>query len=103
MKPVEFTAEAAAEVEEQVEFLEGERLGLGSVFLDELEDALAFLRQFPEAGGPEAPFEHRGAELRRKRVGRFNLWLVYWNRNTVVILALKHGSRHPDYWKDRLL
>jgi len=51
------------------------------------------------------PFSYRLREgaYRRINLGKFPFYLPYIIREgTVIILAIAHNSRHPDYWRKRL-
>jgi hypothetical protein len=44
-----------------------------------------------------------GGGFRRVNCPVFPYFIAYFIRgDTVVIAAVAHGSRHPDYWKNRL-
>ncbi len=53
----------------------------------------------------EFPFSYRLREgaYRRVNLGRFPFYIPYIIREeTLIILAIAHNSRHPDYWKERI-
>ena len=73
----------------------GERLGYG--FLDEVEEAVRFLLEYPE-GAPRIK-----AEVRRYSLSRFPYSIFYrLRKDHLRILAVAHQSRRPFYWIGRL-
>jgi plasmid stabilization system protein ParE len=89
--------DAEAELIEAVQFYEGRVPGLGQRFLGEFEAAVAAIE--------EAPNRWRMVEgdLRRYLMQRFPYGIYYRVQAAGLrILAVKHHSRHPDYWKYRL-
>jgi plasmid stabilization system protein ParE len=69
---------------------------LGHALLDAIIDAEQYVRQNPRAG---APFREN---TRRALVQRFPYGLVYREEGSdILILAVAHLRRRPDYWRDR--
>lgn len=93
---------AFLELEEAIAYYEEERPGLGLELLDEVEAAVAFALENPEAG------EARGKKLKRFEARRFVVkrfpYLVYVAtvRGGPEIIAISHARRRPGYWRDRL-
>jgi toxin ParE2 len=55
------------------------------------------IERFPEAWHPLSE------GIRRCRLGRFPYGLIYAMDNSdIVVLAVAHLHRRPDYWRDRL-
>ena len=95
---LEFLPDAAAEVEEATRFYEGLMAGLGVRYRLEVERACIAL-----AHEPAIHRERRGG-FRRKNLQGFPYYIAYFIRGErVFIAAVAHASRHPDYWKDRLV
>ena len=70
---------------------------LGAQFASAVEDAVARAIAFPEAGSP-APSSTRRIFLRD-----FPFSLIYREYpNEVVVFAIAHHSRLPDYWQSRV-
>jgi plasmid stabilization system protein ParE len=91
-----FDAAAERELNEAVDFYELESLGLGDVFLAEVERALAQIAAFPEAAEPLRD------GVRRRLLHTFPYALLYSLRaDGVRILAVAHQRRRPFYWEDR--
>jgi plasmid stabilization system protein ParE len=71
--------------------------GLGSAFLIEVLSAADRIARFPEAWHP------LGEDVRRCRLSRFPYALIYTIDNgDILVLAVAHLHRRPDYWRDRL-
>ena len=74
------------------------REGLGSECDEEIEEALRFLKQFPE-GAPVSEFP----PLRRMLVQRFSLDIFYMvHGSRVVIHAVLNLQQDPEYIRRRL-
>jgi toxin ParE1/3/4 len=97
MKSAVFNSLAARELVEAVEYYDEARRGLGDEFLDEVERAIAFLDQYPEAA-PKV-----GREVRRLLLARFPYSLIYrpLDAGQIRILAIAHQKRRPRYWTRR--
>jgi toxin ParE2 len=73
------------------------RLDLGDAFLIEVLAAADRITRFPEAWHPLAE------GVRRCRLSRFPYALIYTIDNgDILVLAVAHLHRRPDYWRDRL-
>lgn len=78
-------------------FYEAAHVGLGNVFLDDVEHAIESVREWPEAGMAVAD------GFRRMLVRRFPFSIVYIvEPDGILVVALAHQRRSPDYWKKRL-
>lgn len=89
--------EAQAELIDAARFYEQQVNQLGSQFLDSVDLAITVIQQAPLRW---AIIE---ADVRRYLIPRFP-YSVYYRAfsDEIRILAIKHHSRHPDYWRDRL-
>lgn len=96
---VELHPEAERELGEAAAYLEERQDGLGGEFLAEATRVRESVGTAPESHGfvPEAP------EARRAIFKRFKYQLVYVvEQNRVLVLAVAHMRRRPDYWRGRL-
>lgn len=93
--------EAAADLAGAVEWYETHRAGLGAELLRELSRTLERLSENPGLG---PPIRLRGArDLRQMRLDRFPYRVVYVaNSDEIVIVAVAHSSRKPDFWRSRV-
>lgn len=88
--------EAERDIEQAAQWYERQRAGLGQLFLNEVQRALAVLGEEPSM----YPFVHR--ETRRLLIRKFPFGIYYRTyRETAVVVAVMHGSRHPRRWQKR--
>lgn len=89
--------DAERELIEAAHFYEQRVNTLGAQFLEAFGQAIGTIRQ--------APYRYRlvEADIRRYIMRRFP-YAIYYRipTNELRILAIKHHSRHPDYWRYRL-
>jgi len=94
----EFHPEAEQELLEEAARYEFEVPGLGLRFGDEVDRVIRLLVENPEAGSPV------DRTLRHFVLRRFPHAIVYAplkDVDTLLILAVAHGSRKPGYWRAR--
>ena len=95
--------EAAAELREAAKWYERRRFGLGDELLAAIDDALAFIARWPQAGTP-VPDVPPGLPFRRAPVRRFPYHVVYLEVSGAIrILAFAHDKRSPGYWLTRIV
>jgi hypothetical protein len=93
---VRLDIDAAAELAEAVAYYDGLLGGLGSEFAAEIRSGLRRIEEYPKA------WPLIEDDIRRYRLNRFPYGLVYMLHQTeIVILAVMHLHREPDYWKER--
>ena len=89
---------ALAEIDHEIDYYESRSAGLGAELEDEIDDVLETIVQFPRAA---LQWRHR-PDRRIAALDRFPFTLVYQIKaDEIVILALAHTSRRPDYWSRR--
>ncbi len=94
---VGFLEVAQRELDDAVAYYDEQAPGLGSAFLLEAVAAIDRIRRFPEAWHPLSQ------TLRRCRLRRFPYGLIYHlSQDEILIVAVAHSHRRPDYWRDRL-
>ncbi|MGA1842685.1 MAG: type II toxin-antitoxin system RelE/ParE family toxin [bacterium] len=88
---------AQQEFNEAKQFYEIEQAGLGSRFEKDIKNAILRIKQFPSVW----PIERK--EVCRYIVHRFPYKILYSvQQDTIIILALAHQHRKPDYWIERI-
>ncbi len=93
---VHLRPEAEADIEDAATWYERQREGLGQNFFDDVLIALDAISENPNI----YPVVHR--QTRRAVVHRFPFGIFYRvGEDSVVVLAVMHGSRHPRQWKKR--
>jgi len=94
---VHFLAPAEDEMNASAQYYEQQLPGLGHRFLDEIDRAILAIRAHPES----APVLH--SKIRRKLIRHFPFALLYRITTAgIVILAVMHQHRRPNYWKGRI-
>ena len=85
------------ELDEAVAWYEGQQSGVGLRLVASVRQAIAELRDHPDS----CPVVRD--DVRRKRVRQFPYDLLFVIEDHVVlIVAVAHHHRNPDYWTDRL-
>ena len=88
--------EAEAELVDAAEFYEERLPGLGAEFLDAVDAGVDIVVSDPLRAAL------CGQGIRRHLLKRFPYALYYRvGTDEIRVLAVKHHSRHPDYWKHR--
>jgi plasmid stabilization system protein ParE len=94
---VRFLEIAEVELDEAINWYGAQAPGLGNALLIEVLSAADRIARFPEAWHP------LGEGVRRCRLSRFPYALIYTIDNgDILVLAVAHLHRRPDYWRDRL-
>lgn len=89
--------DAEAELIEAVRYYERRVTGLGAQFLDAADRAVRAIEEAPER------WPITEADIRHYLMPRFPYAIYYrMQSDQLRILAFKHHSRHPDYWRYRL-
>jgi len=97
MKPLILSSLAEQELAEAASFYDSQVSGLGKDFVSSVEVAIEGIKRHPSAWPIVRP------AIRRKRLARFPYALVYREYpDMIVVLAVMHLHRRPDYWADRL-
>ena len=94
---VGFHPDARRDLREAADFYDLERLGLGAEFLDEVEQTMRRVIEYPESSPVVL------GRVRKCAMPRFPYTIVYSARGgRVYVSAVAHNSRRPFYWRDRL-
>lgn len=97
MKPVSLLAPAQRELDEAVSYYDAQVNGLGDAFLLETLRVFDLIARHPDAWHP------LGASIRRCRLSRFPYGVIYAvEPEGIIVLAVMHLHRKPDYWRDRI-
>lgn len=93
---IKLHSEARKEFFESSEYYEGQVVGLGDEFIDEVEKVLEVIEQQPSSGTKITKTE------RRFLVSRFPYGIIYTvEDNLITIFAVMNLRRKPGYWKPR--
>jgi len=94
---LEFSIVAEREIEAAADYYENEEAGLGFQFVEELNHAIAFVLQFPNAWSPLSK------RSRRCSLRRFPYNIIYSaQQDTVTIVTVVHQRRDPKKWQTLL-
>jgi plasmid stabilization system protein ParE len=89
---------ASEELSAAVGWYQSQQPGLGADFYDAVVRAVDRVQEHPEIGTPASLDQ----QTRRVLVARFPYQIVYRVRpDEIVIVAVAHLRRRPEYWKDR--
>lgn len=96
MIPVRFLRPAELEMLDAAQYYENQAKGLGYDFLDQIDIAVRGIRENPER------WPIIRGDIRRRLVQRFPYALLYQKESEgIVIQAVMHVHRRPDYWIGR--
>lgn len=91
-----FLSIADDEMSEAAVFYESRCIGLGSDFLDDVQQGVDRLRVYPETG------IEVGDGLRSILLHRFPFNLIYsLESDGILIVSVAHHRRRPGYWRSR--
>ena len=92
-----FLSAAEEEMSEAAVFYDAASIGLGSDFLDDVQQVVDRLRVHPKIGVPV------NRDLRRMLLHRFPFSLIYSvEPDAVLIVSVAHHRQRPGYWKSRI-
>ncbi len=93
---VVFSEIAHQELIEAVRFYDREFSGLGRRFREEVKKAVQRIAKYPEAWSIEK------GEIRKCLLAKFPYKLLYSiEKDVVLIIAVAHQHRKPEYWIER--
>ncbi|MGH8335446.1 MAG: type II toxin-antitoxin system RelE/ParE family toxin [Gammaproteobacteria bacterium] len=91
-----FLEPASAELAEAISYYEEQLTGLGGIFEQEVRAALRRIQLYPHAWHPLS------RRTRTYRLRRFPFGVIYEAREKeILIVAIAHQHRRPEYWKRR--
>ena len=97
MKTVHFLAPAEQEMLDAARFYEIQAQGLGIDFLDKIDSAVQDIKENPER------WVVIRFDIRRRLIHRFPYSVLYRIEDEeIIILAVMHLQRRPNYWVDRI-
>ena len=94
---IRFLDIAQIELDQAIEYYNYESPGLGDEFLTEVLKVIDRIGEFPEA------WHRLSKRTRRCQTRRFPYGIIYQIREEeILVVAVAHLHRRPDYWKERL-
>jgi plasmid stabilization system protein ParE len=98
MKPLIFHCEANVELTAAAKYYQCQRPELARDFLRSCRTAFEAVQRQPDR------FSFLAAPVRRCRIAGFPYKLIYEEMpDCIHVLALAHDSRHPEYWRGRMV
>lgn len=98
MKEIEYHPLAAQEYKEAITFYKERSIRAARNFQSLYEKTEDLLLGFPTSG-----VQTGYRDYRKYHLPDFPYSIIYrQNKNRLLILAVSHQSRHPNYWKERL-
>ena len=92
-----FLEEAKLELTEAVNYYNDQNNGLGYEFAAEVKRTIERITQYPEA------WFSISKRTKRCRCNRFPYGIIYYiDNDKIVIVAVMHLKRKPNYWKNRI-
>lgn len=96
----QFEPAALAELENAITYYQAQQRGLGDDFVAAVKQQVGALLDSPGIGQPVGS---KSMDLRRSRVRGFPYTIIYRLMGEVLlIVAVAHQKRRPDYWHYRL-
>lgn len=87
---------AEQELEKAALYYNRRQKGLGPRFMEEFRKGISRIIENPEAWTAISP------NARRCLLNKFPYGIIYeMERDTILIVAVMHLSREPDYWRNR--
>lgn len=97
MKEILFLPPSDIELDDAIEYYNDQLPGLGVQFLKELMDAIEVIQKFPTA------WKKVGEHTHKLLLKRFPYLVLYIpQEDKILITAIAHQHRKPDYYIDRI-
>ncbi|MBD3228699.1 MAG: type II toxin-antitoxin system RelE/ParE family toxin [Candidatus Lokiarchaeota archaeon] len=99
MTIITFVLEAEEEMNISAQYYNQQASGLGLDFLKKIEKSLEYILKDPERW----PIAYKNIHKYNIRRFPFSLYYVFEkNKDKIIILAVAHQRRKPEYWKKRI-
>ena len=97
MQQLKFHPDVALDLKTSYHWYEEQSIGLGTDFLDEIENSYQAIIDFPNTW---AIFSYG---FRRYILSRFPYSVIYKSEEDIIyIVSIMHNSRKPNFWLNRL-
>ena len=95
---VKFLTLAKLELDNATLYYELELIGLGKIFKEEIKKAILRIKLFPQGWSLD-----NKNKIRKYTLHKFPYKILYSLENDcILIIAIAHQHRKPDYWIDRI-
>ena len=89
---------ARLEFHESIAFYESEQKGLGEKFENEIKSTISRIKQSPKM------YPNINIQVKKCIVNKFPFNILYSiEKGYILIIAVAHHHREPDYWIDRII
>lgn len=96
MMPLRFHPDTKLEISDSFQWYQAQSNGLGTKFIEELEDAFHSIQALPNTWPP------MGKSHRRYILSRFPYSVIYTLMNEqILVVTIMHNHRKPGYWLKR--
>ncbi|HEX72010.1 MAG TPA: type II toxin-antitoxin system RelE/ParE family toxin [Candidatus Hydrogenedentes bacterium] len=97
MREVLFLPPSDREMDDAIAFYEKQQSGLGTIFFHDLLDSITLIQKYPYS------WRKVGVHTRRFLMKRFPYLVLYVpDDERIVITAIAHQHRHPEYYMQRI-
>ena len=94
---IKYLQVAKDEFHDAIRYYEIQQTNLGKQFQDDVKKSISRIKRFPKA------YEVVRDEIRRCLLHKFSYSILYTiDEHNIVIIAISHQHRKPDYWLGRL-
>jgi len=88
---------ALEEIQEAIKFYDSKVIGLGELFLDEVDRGIDLIKYSPEM------WSKYSRNCRRFLMAKFPFSIIYRMKDKdIEIIAVMHNHRKPNYWRKRI-
>jgi len=88
---------AREEFHDAIKYYETQQIDLGRKFQSDIRSSISRIKEFPNA------YVVVKNNVRRCLLHKFNYSILYTvKENYILIIAISHQHREPDYWVDRI-
>ena len=88
---------AKLEFHDSIKYYEQQEKGLGKKFSNDIQTSINRIKNFPNS------YQKVSNQIRRCTLHRFPYNILYlFEEDTILIIAIAHQHRIPDYWVDRV-
>ena len=95
--PLALRIEARNDFDAAFNWYEAQRTGLGVAFAGRVQEVLDRISSMPQL------YPRVAEDVRRANLRQFPYSIIYQiEADQVVVVAIVHGSRDPDLWRERL-
>jgi plasmid stabilization system protein ParE len=93
---IKYLQVAKEEFHDAIRYYETQQIGLGKSFQEEVKNSILRIKNFP------LMYQITKDGIRKCILFKFNYSILYViDKNSIVVIAMSHQHREPDYWVGR--